>query len=68
MKNKPPVDPAIATLIGAIFGTLGMFGVFAKLELGADQVAMLTGFVVSAITAMRVLWLRRTYKAEGDGD
>ncbi len=67
MKSKPPIDPTIATLVGALFGILGVFGVFAQLELGADQVAMLTGFVGAAFTAVRALLLRRAHNAEGDG-
>lgn len=65
--KKPPIDPTIATLVGALFGGLGVFGVFTQLELDADQVAMLTGFAGAALTAIRTLWLRRAYKAEGDG-
>lgn len=63
-RKKAPIDPLIATMLGAVFGIAGVFGVFAMLELGADDVAMLTGFVGAGLTAARTFWLRRKAMAD----
>lgn len=64
-QNKAPIDPLIATMLGAVFGVLGVFGIFAQLEIGADDVAMLTGFIGAGLTAARTMWLRRKARLDG---
>ena len=61
--NKPPVDPKIAAVLSSVFAILGVFGVFAMLDLSADQVAILTGSAGTLATMLRAYLLGRAHRA-----
>jgi len=66
--TKPPVDPKIAAGLAAVFAILGALGVFSKLELGADELAIITGALGTLLTMGRATLLslahRKALKAE----
>ena len=62
MNAKPPLDPKVAALMASVFAVLGVFGVFGRLELDADQVAILLGSVGAILTTIRAALLGRAHR------
>ncbi len=60
--QKPPVDPKIAALLSAVFAILGVFEVFARLDMSADQVAVLLGSIGALLTTARAMLLARAHR------
>ncbi len=69
MQTKPPVDPKVAAVLASLFAVLGVFGVFTKLGLDADEVAILVGALGALGTTVRATLLsiahRRHRRSEG---
>lgn len=70
MAAKPPVDPKIAAILSSVFAVLGVFGVFERLGLTADDTAILVGALGALATTIRAVVLghthRKAVRAEAD--